>query len=163
MTRLLIVAFILIFGAAAASGDWKIAVGLANNGGAAATLSLGVVAGASTGVDAELGEVELPPLPPATAFDARWLQDKGNGLWKDFRGAGAELKWVLKIQAGSGGYPIRLAWPAEGLPAGELRLQDAVTGGKVVDIDMRQKSSARLDNAAIESLQIVWSQSAQED
>ena len=163
MNRYLIFACLLVVTVGSAAADWKVALGLANNGGSSATLSFGAAAGATDGVDAPLGEVELPPLPPATAFDARWVQDKGNGLWKDFRAAATELKWVLQVQAGSGGSPIRLAWPAEGLPAGELRLQDAVTGGKAVDVDMKAKSSARLDRAAIDRLQIVWRQSAQEN
>ena len=59
--------------------------------GTTTALTLGALETATTGLDAPLGEAELPPLPPAGIFDARLINPPGNvsqlgnGSLKDLR------------------------------------------------------------------------------
>ncbi len=98
-------------------------------------LRLGLHPSATDGIDAALGESELPPAPPSGIFDARLVGDDialpqlGQGTTKDYRGGSAEFSGVkvyeVKYQTGAG-TSIKLSWD---LPSGVTGvLQDVITG-----------------------------------
>ncbi|MBP9084195.1 MAG: T9SS C-terminal target domain-containing protein, partial [Bacteroidia bacterium] len=68
-----------------------IEITVSDNQGGLKVLNIGVDSLATTGLDPLLGEGDLPPFPPAGAFEARWnLQPFGVGTlstYKDYRNA----------------------------------------------------------------------------
>lgn len=58
--------------------------------GAGRTLHIGVDSSASTGLDSQFGEIELPPFPPSGVFEARLIGDDigrpqlGQGVYRDY-------------------------------------------------------------------------------
>lgn len=126
---------------------------------ASETLKLGVSDLGSDGVDDQLGEFELPPLPPSGVFDARFNlpTDPSVGSLMDIRNSAEEsIIWEMNLQAGSNGYPLYLSWEPSDLPLGSFILKDAVTG-TIVNIDMKENTSYTLENSNISKLQIEYS------
>lgn len=83
------------------------------------TLYFGVNSTGTNGIDASLGEEELPPVPPSQVFDTRWTNvpgtSFGEGVKKNFRAYATSSQldtFKVKFQAGTGGYPIIISWPA---------------------------------------------------
>jgi hypothetical protein len=83
------------------------------------TLYFGVNSTGTNGIDAALGEEELPPVPPSQVFDIRWSNvpgtDFGEGVKKNFRAYATSSQsdtFKIKFQAGSGGYPVTISWPS---------------------------------------------------
>jgi len=72
---------------------------------------------ATSGIDAALGEIQVPPLPPA-GFDARWVNRPGSsgfgqGLVLDLRQFANHVQadtYKVYFQPGPQGYPMTLAW-----------------------------------------------------
>lgn len=66
-------------------------VSVSTDAGGSETLTFGLDPDATNGIDAQFGEAELPPPPPAGVFDARWVDDGiepssfGQGLRVDIR------------------------------------------------------------------------------
>ncbi len=110
-------------------------------------LRTGLHPSATDGIDPELGEYELPPIPPATVFDARLIgtdigvPQLGNGVIKDYRqGASSfagqkihELKYQLSQLARLNGGNITIYWDLPPNVTG--RLQDLVSGS-IIDVQM---------------------------
>lgn len=102
---------------------------------------------ATDGIDSELGEYELPPIPPSTVFDARLvgsdigLPQLGNGVTKDYRQGSAsfsgqkvhELKYQLSQLARRTNGSITIYWDLPNNVTG--RLQDLVSG-TIIDVPM---------------------------
>jgi hypothetical protein len=119
-----------------------------------ATIHLGLDPVATDTIDAALGEVELPPVPPAGAFDARFIgTDIGIGLKqgvvKDYRIGMASSVGVrvheLLYQPGEG-TTITIGW---NLPADvTARLQDFATGA-LVNVSMAGTGSFVVTNPGI--------------
>ena len=83
------------------------------------TLQLGVHPKATYCLDAELGEMEMPPVPPAILFEARFLEVRrnsscfGNGSYKDFRKQAKPSQidtYKVTINPGEHGFPLKLHW-----------------------------------------------------
>ena len=96
------------------------------------TLLFGVAPGAGAGLDPGAGEHELPPLPPAGAFDARFTLDHLGlaglqGLASDYRSVDVTAaSYRLRVQR-SDEAPLVFTWV---LPAGiTARLRDPFGGG----------------------------------
>ncbi len=83
-----------------------------DNAGGTQQLWTGVDPAATDGIDASLGEVERPPLPPSGVFDARFIGEDigipsmGQGLIRDYRqgtvATSGDRIHELKYQLGSG-------------------------------------------------------------
>lgn len=113
----------------------KKSITVSNNNGSSTTLYFGLDAAATDNLDPQLGEANLPPLPPATAWDTRLLLPEGDfsgvkSSYSDFRNATSfpytgSKEHRIQYQVGSG-TTITIAWD---LPA-EITgvLQDIVTG-----------------------------------
>jgi hypothetical protein len=103
---------------------------------------------ASDGIDQAVGEREVPPWPPAEVLEARLAAGGTNGLYLDLRSPGAgshdfEMIW----QAGSGGYPVTLAWNPDLIPEGfSLTISDNLDGSFIGPIDMGSISSVTVQD-----------------
>ena len=124
------------------------------------TLHCGVNAAATDGVDTELGELSLPPFPPTSAFEARFVSHGsatiGQGSPSDFRPLiSAEQSDVYKIrfQPGSNGMPVTVTWDMEYVKGHytTATLSDPF-GGVIVTVDMKATSSLEVTNPALTEL-----------
>ncbi len=127
--------------------EWSVTLTVTGGDDESITLSFGTAVGATDGLDAQLGEVEVPPAPPAPRFDARWALGTSYGTLIDYRSADSSIAtrpWLLSIQAGDTPGPLVLAWEPADLPAqGRLVLHGAV-GGIPVWVDLRQQNRLQL-------------------
>lgn len=121
-------------------------------------MTFGTSTTATDGIDPVLGESLLPPVPPSSVFDTRFIFPDGiSGSLIDYRKNGQDsVTWVMTFQPGKGGYPITFTWDKTTLPNdGSYILTDAVTG-TIVNIDMRANNSYTLTNTGIKSLLIKY-------
>ena len=127
---------------------------VADNGVGSALLTFGWGADATPGIDAELGEVELPPLPPKGAFDARFLVSSMVGSNMDLRPVGdPEETWDIRFQPSVSGYPVTLIWdPASLFPDGKIRL--LVAGSD--EVDMRTQASLSVTDETINTVSVIY-------
>ncbi|MBI5646956.1 MAG: hypothetical protein HY962_08475 [Ignavibacteriae bacterium] len=104
-------------------------------------LTLGILEGATTGLDQSLGESELPPPPPQEVFDARVAStpgksNLGTGSLRDFRPVTAALlyteTYVIAFQGGLGATKVKLEW--------QNPLPGRVTKITVDGVDLTNKS-----------------------
>ncbi len=121
---------------------WSVGLSIVNAQTQSQTLSFGVAYGGSDGLDAGLGENELPPAPPGDTFDARWLAPFPlGGLESDYRSLETQTTgatWTLAVLAPEVELPVTLTWDRTRLPAeGVFQLVDAGTNGGVVNVSMR--------------------------
>jgi hypothetical protein len=141
---------------------WRVPVVVTPVTGDAALLELGLGQGASEGLDLDLGEAELPPVPPDEGFDARWLAPSPlAGLALDYRGleAGAAgATWTLQLRVAPAGLPVTLTWDLAAFTGpGTLLLVDGATGGHNIRIDLRTRSSLQLATPGVTLLQVRYS------
>lgn len=134
------------------SVTWQAEVTIQDGYGNHVALALGQAPGASNGLDAGLGEEELPPLPPSGVFDARFDVSGTQGSLIDFRNdAVAEPIWIIKFQRSLNGGTVSLSWNAQSFPDGSFTLLDPF-GGVVANVDMKKQSSFSLSNANVTTL-----------
>ncbi len=125
---------------------------VSDNAGGEQMLYFGLDPGATDSLDAGLGERELPPMPPAGIFDARFVGEDialtklGQGTYRDYRQGGlafaGSVTHELRYQYGSGS-EIIISW---NLPDGVTgRLKDLFDGA-VVNKMMSGKDSLLIDN-----------------
>ncbi|MGA2624618.1 MAG: T9SS type A sorting domain-containing protein [Bacteroidota bacterium] len=118
-------------------------------------------------IDANLGEMEFPPSPPAGAFDMRFIDVRGapgacmgQGLYLDLRSFVSPSQvdtYELRFQPGDAGFPLTFSWPnLDSLYSGPVLLQDAVTG-TLVNVDMKVQTSYALTNRHLSNLYIIAS------
>lgn len=127
-----------------------IPVSVADSAGVSATLTFGLDSNATDGLETKLGEQYLPPLPPAGAFDARFILPAcTDASSKDFRKGTASFNgaavYEMQFQPSAGSF-VQIAW---NMPPGvSARLQDEVTGS-VVDVPMSMQGNYTVQNAAV--------------
>ncbi len=143
---------------------WSAALQITDNGGVRSgdELLFGQHPLATDGIDSDLGETELPPVPPAGAFDIRFILPVTPAAASliDYRNdQETEINWELKFQPGSSGYPITFNWNPADLPDGSFKLVDPF-GGAIVNIDMKSTGEFVLTNAAVTTLMIEFTQQA---
>jgi len=134
-------------------------------------VTFGQSAAATAGIDPACGEEEQPPPPPSDVFDLRFTGtdlpgiEVGEGLIRDIRPTGqptpeaaesAPATWRLEVQSSS--FPVTFEWDnaalADSLPGVPVRLVDVVTGGGLVDVDMKSTGSYTLENSSVTALEI---------
>ncbi|MBI2419723.1 MAG: T9SS type A sorting domain-containing protein, partial [Ignavibacteriales bacterium] len=137
---------------------WQNAITIKDNGNVQGVLTFGMAPGATNGIDPALGELVLPPLPPAGNFDIRFdlpVTPVESSL-KDFRKDTLQAAaWTIKLQPGPGGYPFTLTWNPSQLPAGSFTMKDLVTGN-IINVDMKTTGQVIVTNSAIASLAIYY-------
>jgi hypothetical protein len=125
------------------SAEVSVPLEMYDNGGGEKTLYFGVDPTATDSIDVLLGEIDLPPFPPAGVFDARWILPIGNfsgalSSWIDYRFGGGvpfadTIIYRLKYQGAEGADTMFFAWDFS--PDITARLQDIVTG-QIIDVTM---------------------------
>lgn len=123
-------------------------------------VTFGAHPNATEGVDVMLGEEELPPLPPAGAFDTRFVLPVSPPVSSliDIRPEADMTEWELYFQPGNGGFPMTLSWDSASLPDGQFRIVDPF-GGSLVDIDMKAQNSLEVTNTSITTLLVKYTTS----
>lgn len=129
------------------------------SGAAARVLVFGQHPEATPGIDPELGEEELPPLPPLGIPDVRFLGAAlGNGSPVDLRAWDAARTDTLTVLAQSAAGAARvLTWDAAHLAActSLAALTDLYGGMQGVVVDMRAVGELRIQDARIERLWLI--------
>lgn len=133
-----------------------------DNAGLSYPLWFGLDLTATDDIDPALGESDLPPPPPANAFDARfWLPPYLGSLssWRDYRAPGTppafpftgQIKYSIKIQ--STDYPITIVWDLPSTIANSSLIQD-VFGGVLVNETFAGTDSVVVTNPGIVQLNV---------
>ena len=138
---------------------WSIAVTATSHTGARRYLRFGTASGATPSLDPSLGEVDLPPLPPPTVFDARFaMGDSLNGSLTDLRPTTTtKATWILDLQPGTAGMPMVLAWDLSALPSSAaLQIRDWASGGNLLTVDMARQDSLVVTDLHQAKLEIVF-------
>lgn len=123
------------------------------------TLRFGLDPSATDGIDAGLGEFQLPPPPPTGIFDCRLvgedisLPQLGQGMDRDYRQGtdiyvGNKLH-ELKFQRGSSATSVTISW---NLPAGITGKLSDLVGGAIVNDTMVGSGSVNITNGAVNKL-----------
>ena len=122
-------------------------------------VTIGLHPDATDGIDAVLGEEELPPVPPAGAFDIRCILPVNltPASLKDYRNSENDAAtWKVRFQPGTS-YPITLSWNSSQLPSGTFRLVDELSGA-IVNLNMKEVSEYTVTNTALNTLLIEYSE-----
>ncbi len=104
-------------------------------------VTIGMATEASAGLDPELGETLVPPVPPSRVFEARLLLAEG-ATYYDLRSGEQEAHYSLRWQGEAEIYPLTLSWDPALLPVGtEILLTDPSGGSLIPQVDMMAQSS----------------------
>jgi hypothetical protein len=123
-------------------------------------LRFGIDPTATDGFDNALSESELPPVPPAGVFDARFIgtdisKPLGQGTLKDYRTGTAvgdtTHTYEISYQLGSG-TAITIGWD---LPMGITGVLQDLFGGVLVNQPMIDQSNFTVPNPAIDKLKMI--------
>jgi hypothetical protein len=138
-----------------AQTDLILPIILTNAASVSDSVRIGFSTTATMGIDTELGEEEYPPFPPTEVFHARLINppgrtELGEGVKLDVRGfrdMNQKDTFRIKFQAGIGGYPVNVLWPASlAETSGKLTIKG---GGEVVDMLKSTSFSITDDNITI--------------
>ena len=129
-------------------------------GAASKVLTVGVDPAATNGIDAALGEAELPPFPPSGVFEARFVPPAdsiaiGQGSYTDYRArttnAVAARTHQLRFQRAAGG-TVTVEWS---FPEGMTAVAQDLFGGVIVNQPMTTRTgSFTVALAAVEALRL---------
>lgn len=116
---------------------WRHQLRLFNSRQNEVTLDYGMAANAGDGL--ESGQVDLPPIPPPTALDIRWINITGSqGSTTDLRAIKSVHVYQGRVQTG-GTAPVNMAWlPPAATPNATYTLR---VQGNPSAIDMRTTAS----------------------
>lgn len=123
------------------------------------SLGFGQAGHATDGLDAGLGELPLPPVPPSGVFDARFNLPVVPAVASviDFRdSAMTHCEWNLAFQRVTAGDQVTFTWDTLALQSagGRFTLRDAING-TLVNVNMRTQGSFVLDLPGINSLTVA--------
>ncbi|MGE3800388.1 MAG: T9SS type A sorting domain-containing protein [Candidatus Kapaibacterium sp.] len=144
-------------GYATAQVNTDVEITISNAAEQSRTLHCGVNTSATVGVDTELGELSLPPFPPTSAFEGRFVSHEsgvlGQGSPSDFRPSTSVEQsdaYKIKFQPGTNGMPVTLRWDMEYVKKAysSATLSDPF-GGVIVSVDMKTVGSLEITNAAL--------------
>lgn len=152
----LILALLLASGLAQAQTQMvDLRLTLRDGAGGRQVLRFGLAPSATNGIAAGLCESELPPLPPAGIFEARFIgadisvPELGLGSYRDYRAGDKNYRGTqtheLQYQTGAGTI-ISINW---NLPAGVTGLLQDLLGGVVVNQAMTGAGSFVVNNPGI--------------
>jgi hypothetical protein len=140
--------------------DVDLPLTVSDNLGNLKVLQYGLDALATDEIDTFLGEVLLPPPPPAGAFDARFNLSgviNSDATWKDYRQgvipySGMKIYFIQHQASGGAGSTITIQWNMPNKVSGIL--QD-MFGGVIVNVSMWNTGSYTLTNLAINPLKMI--------
>ncbi|HLF14889.1 MAG TPA: FlgD immunoglobulin-like domain containing protein, partial [Bacteroidota bacterium] len=145
--------------------NWLMPLAIRETGQARDTIYLGLHPDASCGIEAWLGEFELPPPPFPGTFDARFVSpgnsacDLGEGLRVNllpFVTYTQADTYRVRFQPGTGDYPIVLSWDMNFITTvcDSMIVKDEF-GGSAVYARMDQTGSVSVDNSSVTSLLLL--------
>lgn len=119
-------------------------------GGHSKVVYFGLDPTATDGLDASLGEVAMPPLPPANAFDARFNLITTESSMKDYRAGTStftgQVTHEIQYQVGLGGTQINLSWV---LPTGVTGVLKDVILGTLINVSMSGTGNYTVTNPGV--------------
>ncbi len=128
---------------------------IVDNAGGSKELWFGLDATATSDIDADLGETELPPFPPTGVFEARFIGsdisdvELGEGSYRDYRMGSTDFEGSysheLRFQVGQGDL-ITISWNLPDGVTGEL--QDLL-GGVVINEVMKGDGSCQVTDPGV--------------
>lgn len=128
--------------ATAPGAQWDYQLTATNGSGSSQVITVGIDPAGTAGIDAALGEVELPPWPPTSILDVRLAVAGTEGVRREVRSDQPVARThSIRWQAGAGGYPITLHWDRNAMPLATFTLQDGYTGQFIPPVDMAQVDS----------------------
>jgi len=160
MRKLLsIFSLVLLYVTVAFGQAVDISILVEDNVGSSQVINFGLDPTATDGIDAALGESDLPPPPPGNAFDARWWLPPFAGAlssWKDYRNAPAfpftgSVQYSIKFQTTD--YPVTVSWDLPPEIASTSLIQD-VFGGVLFSASFSGTSSAVITSTGITQLNV---------
>jgi hypothetical protein len=125
-------------------------------------LVFGINENASNYLDTALGESELPPFPPPEGIHAGFLfkdtaQNEIIMSYKDLRPFPTHLydtvRYVLTVMKGAGDI-ITFKWHPLGNDIYSAVIVDKLTGGKLIFVNMKDSTEAKIDNEFIEKFEL---------
>jgi hypothetical protein len=124
------------------AAEWQVTLDVSNGGGDGDTVVFGVHPDATPGIDPALGEVGLPPWPPSSLFEVRFMLPATEGVRLDLRDSThTERFHTIKWQAGDGGYPVTVRWSILSLPYASLQISDGYGGVFIPPMNMFEVDS----------------------
>ncbi len=132
--------------------SWSVPLHVQDNSGGAETLHFGVDPSATSGIDSTLGEIGLPPPPPAGVFDTRFELGSYVSSRIDIRPSTESPRThTLRWQPNDNGYPVTISWDSAGLPIGSFQISDELGGIIFPPVNMSEFSQILVP----ESLSVV--------
>lgn len=134
---------------------WQADLTISDSGSRSGVLTFGQGPNATSGLDADCGELTLPPPPPPGVFAIRWLLPDGNASLLDYRAdVPGPITWRVQFQPSVSGN-FTFSWDPATLPTGSFYLKDEILG-TIVNVDMKTQSSASIPGA-LTTLKIEYS------
>lgn len=161
-----VLAVLLQFSESKAAADTTLTLTIKDAGGVTDSLIYGESSFATAGLDAALGEYELPPVPPSGAFDVRWNVNGYEGFKNDYVApVGYNAKrnyWTAQFQPSAAGFPITISWDTSkigntisGRWNGKFYIYDGGTNGGKFYVDMNKQNSITITDATIKTFVIM--------
>jgi len=123
------------------------------------TVTFGMAAGATDGIDTSLGEAELPSPPGPGNFDLRWMLPGVEGVRTDLRdtltGPDDSHLYALAFQPGAGGYPLSVSWVPDSLQAGVFIMRDLPGAAATLNLNMRRDSAVVIADSSVHGVEIL--------
>ena len=120
------------------ANSWNASLKIYNGAGLCDTLYFGTNPNGADSIVTSLGEVNLPPVPPTSVFDCRFLIGTVESSKLYLQDTISVVKtYIFQWQAGAGGYPITIKWSKNQLGKGKFQISDAFNGMFVPTTDMR--------------------------
>ncbi|GEM_PF-960057 len=125
-------------------------------------LVFGINENASIYLDKSLGESELPPFPPPQGIHAGFMfmdtsQKEMIMSYKDYKPFPLKkydtVKYVLRVMKGAGDI-ITFKWNPLGNNIFSAVIVDKLTGGKIININMKDSSKAKITNEFVEKFEL---------
>jgi hypothetical protein len=135
--------------------DFREALRIRDNAGKLDSLVFIEAPGATSGIDTSYGEYGIAEEPPAGTFDARWYLNDTAQSKIDAIPPALPDTLVFHVQPGGHSYPITISWDSVGLPPGTYLLEDGLTHGSLLSVNMQKHGSATIADSTTDSLEIV--------
>jgi hypothetical protein len=124
---------------------WQVPLEVENGAAERDTIYFGIHPDGTSGIDPALGEVGLPPWPPGSLYELRFMVEGCEGLKIDVRDTTHTRRvHTMKWQAGSGGYPVTIRWDRYSLPYASMFISDAYGGIFIPPTNMYEADSIRV-------------------
>lgn len=124
---------------------WQVPLEVENGAAERDTIVFGIHPDGTAGIDPGLGEVGLPPWPPGSLYEVRFMVDGCEGLKLDVRDTThTQRLHAIRWQAGAGGYPVTIRWDRYSLPFASMYISDAYGGLFIPPTNMYEADSVRI-------------------